>query len=107
MSKENPTPAENKKNLFIAVLAALPYAYAEYRRYGLGGRLDLTYWLLSAVIVISVYCLYRVLLPMTKAARARGDKAKIENAGTDALSYCLFIVAAYAFAVGYLVRFLY
>ncbi|MBE6632948.1 MAG: hypothetical protein E7620_01245 [Ruminococcaceae bacterium] len=98
--KQPPQPVKNPKAyLFVAILAALPHAYAEYRRYNLGGTLDATYWLLSALILVSVWCLYRVIRPSVN-----GKKNDPTEDACNAAVICCFIVAVYAFLVSGIVR---
>ena len=100
--KQPPQPVKNPKGyIFLALLAALSHAYAEYRRYNLGGTLDATYWLLSAFMLVTFWCLYRVIRPS-----ATSKKNDPTDAACNAAAVCCFIIAAYAFLVSGIVRFI-
>lgn len=99
--------------LIIGILGMIPYPFAEYRRI-VEGQFDVAYWLLSAFLIVTVYCLYKVIASDAIAEEKQKIKEaqekmesyddKISNIRTNTLSICCLVVAVFAFLCAGLIR---
>ena len=84
----------------LAVMGAIPAVAAEYRRIKLG-IFDSTYWILVAFLIFSVWCLYQIVGPLYEENAAKDSKKDVDpfTVKCNALSFCVLIIAIFAFAV--------
>jgi hypothetical protein len=93
---------KNKKLYFpVALIAALPHILAEYRRIVLG-IYDVTYWILSGLLILSGYCLYQTVgKTYMRYADPTKDSFTIK---CNAFCICVVIIAVYALIVSTVIR---
>lgn len=84
--------------VFMAIFAAIPHIYGEYRRTVLG-MFDAVYWAIAALLIISAYCLYQLIYPLYSESASSKKKSDPFTVKCNAASFAVLIVAIYCFIV--------
>lgn len=99
---------QDKKPLIygiVAAVAAIPYVFVEYRRI-VSEQFDLIYWLCSALLLVSIFCIYKLLIPRFMAnyenmSEEDREKKNLDPFGVrcNCASIGFFAVAVFALIV--------